>query len=43
MAAFEEIGRKLNYKISGGEIDYDRVAKKILWDWLKGNIKAYWM
>ncbi len=42
LKALEEIGKKLNYKISGGEIDYDRVAKKILWDWLKGNIKAYW-
>ncbi|RMA97693.1 YlqF/YawG family GTPase [Hydrogenothermus marinus] len=39
----ENIGEKLNYKISGGDIDYDRVAKKILWDWLKGNLKAYWI
>ena len=39
----EKIGEKLNYKISGGEIDLDRTAKKILWDWLKGNIKAYWI
>ncbi len=38
----EKIGEKLNYKIKGGEIDYDRTAKKILWDWIKGNIKAYW-
>lgn len=42
LKTLEEIGKKLNYKISGGEIDYDRVAKKILWDWLKGNIRAYW-
>lgn len=39
----EKIGEKLNYKISGGEVDLERTAKKILWDWLKGNIKAYWI
>ncbi len=38
----EKIGEKLNYKVKGGEIDYERTAKKILWDWIKGNIKAYW-
>ncbi len=38
----EKIGEKLNYKIKGGEIDYERTSKKILWDWIKGNIKAYW-
>ena len=39
----EKLGEKLNYKISGGEIDYERTAKKILWDWLKGSLKAYWI
>jgi len=39
----EEIGKRLNYKVSGGEIDYDRTSKKVLWDWLKGNLKAYWL
>ncbi len=39
----ENIGNKLNYKVKGGEIDYDRTAKKILWDWLKGNLRAYWL
>ncbi|NPA38766.1 MAG: GTPase RsgA [Candidatus Nanohaloarchaeota archaeon] len=38
-----KIGEKLNYKISGGEIDLDRTAKKLLWDWIKGNLKAYWL
>jgi len=38
----EKIGEKLNYKVKGGEIDYERTAKKVLWDWIKGNIKAYW-
>jgi len=44
--AFEtlkKIGEKLNYRVSGGEIDLDRTAKKVLWDWIKGNIKAYWL
>jgi len=39
----ESIGNKLNFKAKGGEIDYDRTAKKVLWDWLKGNLKAYWL
>lgn len=39
----EKIGNRLNYKVSGGEIDLDRTAKKILWDWIKGFIKAYWI
>lgn len=39
----ENIGNKLNFKTKGGDIDYDRTAKKILWDWLKGNLKAYWL
>ena len=39
----EEIGNKLNYKVKGGEIDYERTAKKVLWDWLKGYLKAYWL
>lgn len=38
----EDIGSRLNYKISGGEIDIERAAKKVLWDWIKGFIKAYW-
>lgn len=38
-----DIGRRLNYKISGGEIDLERAAKKVLWDWIKGFIKAYWI
>jgi len=37
-----KIGEKLNYRIKGGEIDLDRTAKKVLWDWIKGDIKAYW-
>ncbi|WP_457644518.1 YlqF/YawG family GTPase [Persephonella sp.] len=37
------IGERLNYRISGGNVDTERTAKKILWDWIKGNIKAYWM
>ncbi|WP_456393489.1 YlqF/YawG family GTPase [Persephonella sp.] len=37
------IGEKLNYRIKGGEIDLDRTAKKVLWDWIKGHIKAYWL
>jgi ribosome biogenesis GTPase A len=43
LQALETIGKKLNYKVSGGEVDYDRTAKKILWDWIKGHIKAYWL
>jgi len=39
----ENIGNKLNFKAKGGDIDYDRTAKKILWDWLRGNLKAYWL
>ena len=39
----ESIGNKLNFKAKGGDVDYDRTAKKILWDWLKGNLKAYWL
>ncbi len=39
----QKLGEKLNYKISGGEIDLDRTAKKLLWDWIKGNLKAYWL
>jgi len=37
------IGEKLNYKTRGGEIDIERTAKKVLWDWIKGHIKAYWL
>ncbi|NPA57855.1 MAG: GTPase RsgA [Aquificae bacterium] len=37
------IGQKLNYRIKGGEVDLDRTAKKVLWDWIKGHIKAYWL
>jgi len=43
LETLELIGKKLNYKVSGGEVDYDRTAKKILWDWIKGHIKAYWL
>jgi hypothetical protein len=42
VSILEKIGEKLNYKVKGGEIDYERTAKKVLWDWIKGNIKAYW-
>ncbi|NPA51714.1 MAG: GTPase RsgA [Aquificae bacterium] len=42
LETLEQIGEKLNYKIKGGEIDLDRTAKKVLWDWIKGHIKAYW-
>lgn len=38
----KSIGERLNYRLTGGKIDLDRTAKKILWDWLKGNLKAYW-
>ena len=37
------IGEKLNYRIKGGEVDLERTARKVLWDWIKGNIRAYWM
>ncbi len=37
------IGERLNYRSSGGDIDLERTAKKLLWDWIKGNIKAYWI
>lgn len=43
LKTLEEIGRRLNYKIAGGEIDLERTAKKVLWDWIKGFIKAYWI
>jgi len=39
----EKIGEKLNYRVSGGGVDIERTAKKVLWDWIKGNIKAYWL
>ncbi|ACO02978.1 MAG TPA: GTPase RsgA [Persephonella sp.] len=39
----KRIGERLNYRVSGGEVDIDRTAKKVLWDWIKGNIKAYWI
>ncbi|HHG74382.1 MAG TPA: GTP-binding protein, partial [Persephonella sp.] len=39
----EKIGQRLNYRTSGGLVDIERTAKKILWDWIKGNIKAYWL
>ncbi len=42
LTVLEKIGEKLNYKIKGGDIDYERTAKKVLWDWIKGNIKAFW-
>ena len=37
------LAEKLNYRLSGGKLDLDRTAKKILWDWIKGNLKVYWM
>ena len=43
LKTLEKIGSKLNYKIKGGEIDLDRTAKKVLWDWIKGHIRAYWI
>ncbi len=43
LETLKKIGEKLNYKISGGEIDLERTAKKVLWDWIKGIIKAYWL
>lgn len=43
LKTLEEIGRRLNYKMSGGEVDLERTAKKVLWDWIKGIIKAYWI
>ncbi len=39
----EKIGQRLNYRVSGGMIDIERTAKKVLWDWIKGKIKAYWL
>ncbi|WP_297454837.1 GTPase [Persephonella sp.] len=43
LKTLEKIGEKLNYRVSGGGVDLDRTAKKILWDWIKGHIKAYWL
>ncbi len=43
LKTLEKIGEKLNYKIKGGEIDLERTARKVLWDWIKGNIRAYWI
>ena len=43
LETLKRIGERLNYRISGGEIDMDRTAKKVLWDWIKGHIKAYWL
>ncbi|MEZ0324082.1 MAG: GTPase [Hydrogenothermaceae bacterium] len=43
LKTLEDIGKRLNYKSSGGEIDLERTAKKVLWDWIKGFIKAYWI
>ncbi len=43
LETLKRIGERLNYRISGGEIDLDRTAKKVLWDWIKGHIKAYWL
>ncbi|WP_456401033.1 GTPase [Persephonella sp.] len=39
----EKIGYSLNFLKKGGEVDLDRTSKKVLWDWIKGNLKAYWM
>ncbi|MBK3333026.1 GTPase RsgA [Persephonella atlantica] len=43
LKTLEKIGKKLNYVISGGKIDLERAARKVLWDWIKGKIKAYWI
>ncbi len=43
LKTLEKIGEKLNYRTSGGTVDIERTAKKVLWDWIKGNIKAYWI
>jgi len=43
LKTLEKIGQRLNYRTSGGLVDIERTAKKILWDWIKGNIKAYWL
>ncbi len=43
LKTLEKIGQRLNYRISGGIIDIERTAKKILWDWIKGKIRAYWL
>ncbi len=42
LRTLEFIGERLNYRLTGGKIDLDRTAKKILWDWLKGNLRSYW-
>jgi len=43
LKTLEKIGQRLNYRVSGGGIDIERTAKKVLWDWIKGKIKAYWL
>lgn len=43
LITLEKIATKLNYKAKGGELDLERTAKKVLWDWIKGFIKAYWI
>ncbi|WP_457641714.1 YlqF/YawG family GTPase [Persephonella sp.] len=43
LETLRELGERLNYRISRGDVDLDRTAKKVLWDWIKGNIKAYWI
>lgn len=43
LKTLESIAIKLNYKVKGGELDLERAAKKVLWDWIKGFIKAYWI
>ncbi len=43
LKTLERIGKKLNYRISGGNVDLERTAKKVLWDWIKGNIQVYWI
>ena len=37
------LAEKLNYRLSGGKLDLERTAKKILWDWIKGQLKIYWI
>ena len=35
----EKLGRKMNYLIKGGKVDYDKILRKILKDWQEGKIR----
>ncbi len=39
----ESIGKKLRYIRKGGEVDEERVSKKILEDWNSGKLTAWWL